>query len=1273
MKIVSTFHPSSSVLSSVKCRLGTRDIEHLVVAKLSRLDVYSVRSHGLQHECGVEVWGKICAVRAIPLSSYEPRSNLAKGASTQLIVQKSLSLFERLPRVAEFFTDFLVHPSGKLAIVSCYAGKLKIIPLKAGKIQDEFDVSLPEINILSLAFLPTSDDEYTLGILHLDSQCRVQLLARDIDVDGLEFSPDPSTLFQPTRIEESVVNFPETTVPQLISVPPDNAAASDDAFPGGVMVVGGRQILLFELASKESQEKQRGKQKRLDAKKKSTDPAEVAKARAKERERGERRRNPKFSLDWPWSSVSAWCDAGISSRILIGDSFGRLSMLSLDNINEFGMILIPLGETSPPTTMTYLTHQTFYLGSHLGDSQLLQLSQTPNSQNSPPALTMPVEIRTVSPGSLMTKSSTKGKGRAILQDDDMDIDGDIDCSKGRIVEPDGSFIKVLENFKNIAPIMDAILVDVDGSGQNQIVTCSGGANTGSINIVRNGAEFQELGFVGGLTGVNRIWAVRETYEDSFDTRILMSTVNETHIFQIVDSETGVKFKRLDVGPMSGLISNQSTLAFSNFLQRQNGAYVKSSPLVVQVVPTGAFLLDWDSPLNIYVERDSWDVKNAPQSHNKPVEIVAASVNGSQVALALSGGNIIVLCIEYDASKFKELIKHSAKSEISAVSFIPLNPQKPFSMNVVVSYWSSNIIELFTIEKGTLTSSNETRTPPLPAVVRSILLYNFGSDTSSKGSDYQPYLLAGLGDGSVVSFTLKDGSLKDQKILSLGHAPVTLTPCVVDGKKSVFAAGNRATVFFCDKNRLVNSAVVLKEIAAGCKLNTRLFPSSIILATPTGLSIGSVRNLNKIHIRSTFLGLDNPRQITHEPLLKAFGVACSRTEPTRVESLEIFGSSFYLLDDTSLTRLGQYKCNPNEEIISVVSFTGHLEAQQRPFFCLGTIVHDDEDKEPTQGRLLILSAYTSPVPTQNSTVELSLLTSTEVNGCVYALKVVKGKIIAAINSSVRGYPPRCLNDFIFWEFQIQLFDFDISSDETDSPTFSIKKLADWNHNYMVTSLGSFEDRVVAGDQISSVTLLKATDSSLVSEAKDYGPLYPLAVEALDASNVIASNDTLNIVVFELSKNLRGAALERVGYFHVADMVSKFLRGSLVSTDRMKGSEFSPEMGFFTTSGRIGVISNVEDKDLPLHLTDLERNLAAFTRGVGGKNHTRFRAPKNTRGTSDSDGAAYGFLDGDFLETFINLQTSPDLLKNVMAGGNVAEKLKLPKEDFLKVLEKLQNLH
>lgn len=34
-------------------------------------------------------------------------------------------------------------------------------------------------------------------------------------------------------------------------------------------------------------------------------------------------------------------------------------------------------------------------------------------------------------------------------------------------------------------------------------------------------------------------------------------------------------------------------------------------------------------------------------------------------------------------------------------------------------------------------------------------------------------------------------------------------------------------------------------------------------------------------------------------------------------------------------------------------------------------------------------------------------------------------------------------------------------------------------------------------------------------------------------------------------------------------------------------------------------------------------------VGGESHAKFRAPKSTRGRSDADPAAYGFIDGDFI--------------------------------------------
>jgi len=148
-------------------------------------------------------------------------------------------------------------------------------------------------------------------------------------------------------------------------------------------------------------------------------------------------------------------------------------------------------------------------------------------------------------------------------------------------------------------------------------------------------------------------------------------------------------------------------------------------------------------------------------------------------------------------------------EISAISCLPLNPAKHASKFIIAAYWNLNIVEVFSISETGLKS--ESKTPPLPAVVRSVLLFNFGNDVSPKGANHYAFLLAGLGDGSVASMSWKENKLKDLKIISLGHAPVSLTPFKVDDKHTVLAAGNRATVFLYDykMNRLVNSPIMLK--------------------------------------------------------------------------------------------------------------------------------------------------------------------------------------------------------------------------------------------------------------------------------------------------------------------------------------------------------------------------------------------------------------------------------------------------------------------------------
>jgi len=164
----------------------------------------------------------------------------------------------------------------------------------------------------------------------------------------------------------------------------------------------------------------------------------------------------------------------------------------------------------------------------------------------------------------------------------------------------------------------------------------------------------------------------------------------------------------------------------------------------------------------------------------------------------------------------------------------------------------------------------------------------------------------------------------------------------------------------------------------------------------------------------------------------------------------------------------------------------------PFFVVGTFLYYPEEIEPEIGRLLLISvtSITNPRhPKQGH--QLSLAASTQVKGCVYALTSSTSKdeehprFIAAINSSIML--------------------FQLNADKNVFPSrLSLDKVAEWNHNYLVTSLGSVGDHVFAGDQICSVSLLKVMDEKLQTVARDYGPRWPVSVEAIDERNVIGAN-------------------------------------------------------------------------------------------------------------------------------------------------------------------------
>lgn len=66
-----------------------------------------------------------------------------RGEESKPVVKclDTLSLYERNARPAEFFNRCIVDRKGRAAVVSTYAGKLRVIELEEGRVKSSFDVA----------------------------------------------------------------------------------------------------------------------------------------------------------------------------------------------------------------------------------------------------------------------------------------------------------------------------------------------------------------------------------------------------------------------------------------------------------------------------------------------------------------------------------------------------------------------------------------------------------------------------------------------------------------------------------------------------------------------------------------------------------------------------------------------------------------------------------------------------------------------------------------------------------------------------------------------------------------------------------------------------------------------------------------------------------------------------------------------------------------------------------------------------------------------------
>ncbi|KAJ6314556.1 hypothetical protein OIU78_018102 [Salix suchowensis] len=340
------------------------------------------------------------------------------------------------------------------------------------------------------------------------------------------------------------------------------------------------------------------------------------------------------------------------------------------------------------------------------------------------------------------------------------------------------------------------------------------------------------------------------------------------------------------------------------------------------------------------------------------------------------------------------------------------------------------------------------------IPRSVLLCSFEGIS---------YLLCALGDGHLLNFqlNLSTGELKDRKKVSLGTQPITLRTFSSKNTTHVFAASDRPTVIYSSNKKLLYSNVNLKEVSHMCPFNSAAFPDSLAIAKEGELSIGTIDDIQKLHIRSIPLG-EQARRICHQEQSRTFAICSLKTHSNAEESEMNF---IRLLDDQTFEFISTYPLDTFEYGCSILSCS--FSDDSNVYYCVGTAYVLPEENEPTKGRILVFIVEDG---------KLQLIAEKETKGAVYSLNAFNGKLLAAINQKIQLYK---------WMLR-------------DDGTHELQSECGHHGHILALYVQTRGDFIVVGDLMKSISLLiyKHEEGAIEERARDYNANWMSAVEILD---------------------------------------------------------------------------------------------------------------------------------------------------------------------------------
>lgn len=741
-------------------------------------------------------------------------------------------------------------------------------------------------------------------------------------------------------------------------------------------------------------------------------------------------------------------------RYLLADEFGNLHMVTIVLVVDkvVALQIDTLGSCTLATSIAYLREGLVFVGSTLGDPQLIQIHDEPI----------------------------------------VDVEDEED-----MVGAESSYLSVVEEYTHLGPILDFDLVPtapgggglgqtegIHGPSQSQVVTASGSSKSGSLRLIRNGIGMNESAAV-EIPGIQNVWSLRRSFADVDDTYLVQSFVHETRVLGVTTmDDMSQDEKEGDVAPggtleevfLIGLKSSCATLYVGNVQAHQNG--------LLQITEGEVRFATMEAVL------DTWLVPSG-------AAITVGTANeAGQIAVALNGGKVLYLKIE--EGKIRECSGQQMEREVSCLNLNPFAASDAMDVDndvrkstshtssfLAVGLWDDFTVRLLSLDDGleellkihlstdededlvsdttsSLASPSHRNRNNMMARSLCLITLDFSSGTSgnttststslsSTGSGVN-MLFVGLGDGTLISFAVVERGasifVQSKKEVCLGTQRIDLVPlCTEQGGTCVLATGDRPTVIYLagvggisanqfnpklcysnvnlsagddeeedDVSRPPSQQSIVVNVATPFS-SSLLFDSatggsqrySLCVADDSFLRMGIIDDIQKLHVTTCRLGMA-PCRIVHCADGRLFAVGCieSGIKQFSLGGDEAnMGNCIRFMDDANFDDIHRVDLEPFEMILSMVYATLRIPSDgdqsdqpvHRPFLLVGTAYAMPDEDEPSRGRILVYSCQADEASgTPTSTRAVRQITEMSTQGGVYSIcQFYDGNFLCTVNS------------------------------------------------------------------------------------------------------------------------------------------------------------------------------------------------------------------------------------------------------------------------------------